>query len=91
MLSQFRVPANFLVFFHEWSQDALYILNIEAETKYPPFPKHFQTHFLDWKWYFDENFIEICPSGPNQQYFSISSDYGLLPTRRQAIFCTNDG
>ena len=40
---------------------------------------------------FAYNFNEVCSWGSNQQYSSIGSDYGLVPTRRQAIIWTNDG
>ena len=40
---------------------------------------------------FDYNFIQVCSYGSNQQYPTISWDYGLVPTRRQAIIWTNDG
>ena len=33
----------------------------------------------------------MCSEGSNEQYYSISSDNGLAPSRRQAIIWTNDG
>ena len=38
-----------------------------------------------------KNLIVICFKRSNQQYSSIGSDNGLVPTRRQAIIWTNDG
>ena len=47
-------------------------------------------HFREWKvLYFDSNFTEVYFQGPNQQHFSIGSDNGLAPIRRQAIILTN--
>ena len=40
---------------------------------------------------FDQIFTEVCFQGLNQQYSSIGSGNGLVPTRRQAIVWTNDG
>ena len=37
------------------------------------------------------DFTEVCFQGSNQQYSSIGSDNGLVPTRWQAIIWTNDG
>ena len=37
-----------------------------------------------------QNFQDVYPEMSNQQYFSIGSDYGLAPTRRQTIISTND-
>ena len=49
-------------------------------------------HFREWiLLYFDENFIEICSPGSNQEYSSIGSDNGLALVRQQAIIWTNDG
>ena len=48
-------------------------------------------YFLEWKCMnFDQDFTEVCSQGSNQQYFSIGSDNGLTPSRREAIFWTND-
>ena len=38
-----------------------------------------------------KNFTEVCPYGSTEQYSSIRSDNGLVPTRRQAIIWTNLG
>ena len=53
--------------------------------KWPPFARrHFQMHFLEWKYInFDGDFIEICSQLSNLQYSSISLDYGLAPVRRK--------
>ena len=65
--------------------------HIEAETKWPWFSRQYlQMHFLEWKYMnFDWNFAEACVKGSNQQYSSIGSDNGLVPTRRQAIIWIN--
>ena len=47
--------------------------------------------FFDWKLYFNENIIEFCSPGSNEQYSSISSDNGLAPVKRQAIIWNNGG
>ena len=39
----------------------------------------------------DKDFIEVCSQWSNQQYSSIGSDNGFVPTRQQAIIWTNDG
>ena len=37
------------------------VADIEAETKWLPFSRHFQMHFLEWKYVnFDLDFIEVC-------------------------------
>ena len=41
-------------------------------------------------WISIKHFTEICPLGANLQYYSIGSDNGLAPTRREAITGTND-
>ena len=38
-----------------------------------------------------KDITEVCFLGSNQQYPSIGSDNGLVPTRRQAIIWTNSG
>ena len=48
--------------------------------------RNFQTQLLAWKLCFDLNFTE----GSNQQYTSLDSDNGMAPSRRRAIFWTND-
>ena len=40
---------------------------------------------MNFDWYFTEVYSYLC----NLQYSSIGSDNGLVPTRRQAIICTN--
>ena len=47
--------------------------------------------FLERKCYnFNQNVTEICSYLSYEQYFSIGSDNGLAPTRRQAIMWTNE-
>ena len=43
--------------------------HIEAETKWPTFSRrHFQMHFLQWKYLnFEYNLTEVCSWGSNQQ------------------------
>ena len=54
--------------------------------------RHFQMDFLEWNCLnSDLNFTEVCFQGSNKQYSSNGSDYGLAPSRRQAIIWTNDG
>ena len=58
----------------------------EAETKWLPFRRQFQTHFHEWKvFYFDSNFTEFCSLGSNRPFFSIGSHNGLARNRHQAI------
>ena len=52
--------------------------------------RHFQMHFLEWKWNnYDSNVIETCPNESNWQYASIGSGNRLAPIRPQAIIWTN--
>ena len=37
------------------------------------------------------NSTEVCSYGSHQQYPSIGVDNGLVPSRRQAIICSNAG
>ena len=69
------------------------ILQIEADTKWPPFyRRRSEIDFLEWKYMnFDWNFIEFCSYESNWKYSIIDSDNGLAPTRRQAIIWTNAG
>ena len=54
--------------------------------------RHFQLHFLKWKWQnSDSYFTEICSQGSNWQLASFGSGNGLTPNRRQAITRTSDG
>ena len=54
--------------------------------------RHFQVHFLEWKYLIShKNFTEVCSAGSNQHYASIGSHNGLAPSRRQAIIWPNDG
>ena len=78
---------------HQFVHDVPSYLHIEAQTKWPPFPRqHFQMHFLEWKCMnFHYDFIEVCSLGSNLQYSSIDSDNGFAPARRQATVLTNDG
>ena len=73
-----------------WRHSFLKFLHIETGIKWPPFRRrHFQMHFLKRKCMnFDWNSIEICPHGSSWQHFSIGSDNGLAPARRQAIIWT---
>ena len=45
---------------------------------------YFQLHFYEVM-FFDQNFIEVCSSGPNWQYPSNGLDNGLVQNRRQVI------
>ena len=48
--------------------------------------------FREWKFInFDQNFIEVCSKGTNQQYSSNGSENDFAPTRRQAIISANGG
>ena len=63
---------------------------ISPWTKWPPFRRHVQSHFLEWKYLnFKQNFIEIYSLDSIWQYVSIGSGDGLAPFRRQAIIWTN--
>ena len=44
------------------------------------------TQRLNFYW----DFSEVCSLGSNQEYSSIGSDNGLVPTRWKAIIWTND-
>ena len=45
----------------------IFMLNIEAETTWPPFSRrHFEMHFLEWKYInYDCDFTEVCSQGSN--------------------------
>ena len=63
-------------------------LNIEAETKWPPFSDNILI-FFQWKCVnFSYNFTEVCSSRPNKKYSSIGWNNGLVPTRRHTIIWT---
>ena len=54
--------------------------------------RHFRMHFLEWKSLnLEYSLTEVCSQGSNRQWYSIGSDNGLAPIRRQAIIWTNDG
>ena len=62
------------------------ILTHAAETKWPPFCRHFQMQFLEWKLvYFDLNCIKVWRLGINWQWISIGLCDGCVPTRPQTI------
>ena len=44
---------------------------------------------MNFIFYFDRNFAEVCSLGPNWQDVSIGSGNGMSPNRRQAITLTN--
>ena len=68
------------------------VKHIEAGTKWLTFFRHFQMHFLEWKYMFEfwVQFDWICSLESNWQKYSIGWDNGLAPNRRQAIIWTNN-
>ena len=87
-----------------YSQDVYQCWSITFHFNSPPPPpppgqngrhfgrRHFQMHFLEWKWYnSDSNFTDFSSHASNWQYASIGSGNGLAPNRRQAIIWTIDG
>ena len=71
---------------------SFYNLHIETETKWLPFFRYFEKHFLEWKLRnLKENLIEISSLGSNWQWCIIGSHNGLVPNRQQAIIWTDDG
>ena len=67
--------------------------HIEAETRWPPYcRRHFQTHFLEWKYGFRVKFHWISfLMFKLTKKTSIASDNGLVPNKRQAIIWNNGG
>ena len=68
------------------------IKHIEAETRWPPFSWHYQTHFFNESvWILTKISLKFVPMGPIYNIPALVLIMALAPTRRQAIIWTNDG